>query len=248
MSDDRSIYLRPPINGIGIGDYTLHDFAAKWMMQQDDIAEIARHAAANAELRKQAPTASRIVMFGDSITEFWPYPHLDGFELINRGIAGQNSSQMLLRFQDDVVSLSANYVVILCGTNDLRAYVGHPASVAASALARISRNVTAMSDIAKANDIRVMLCALPPVGCDLQRVSRDTAAVQIINQWLGAFAAHRGYSFVDYFSALADERGHLPVELGEDGVHPNIAGYARMWPILSSTIEALAVAAQRSGD
>jgi lysophospholipase L1-like esterase len=94
-----------------------------------------------------------------------------------------------------------------------------------------------MADIAKANDIRVVLCALPPVGRDLRRVSRDPAAVQTVNQWLGAFAARRGYSFADYFSALAEE-GYLPVELGEDGVHPNIAGYARMWPILSSIIAA----------
>jgi lysophospholipase L1-like esterase len=237
MSDDKPVYLRPPLNGVGIGDYTLHDFAAKWMMQKDDIAEIARHAAANAELRAQAPTAPRIVMFGDSITEFWRCPHLDGVELVNRGIAGQNSSQMLLRFEDDVVSLSPKAVVILCGTNDLRAYVGDPSSIGASALARISRNVTAMADIAKANDIRVVLCALPPVGRDLRRVSRDPAAVQTVNQWLGAFAARRGYSFADYFSALAEE-GYLPVELGEDGVHPNIAGYARMWPILSSIIAA----------
>jgi lysophospholipase L1-like esterase len=236
MSDDKPVYLRPPLNGVGIGDYTLHDFAAKWMMQQDDIAEIARHAAANAELRAQRPTAPRIVMFGDSITEFWQFPHVDGVALVNRGIAGQNSSQMLLRFEDDVVSLSPKAVVILCGTNDLRAYVGNPSSIETSALARISRNVTAMADIAKANDIRVILCALPPVGRDLRRVSRDPAAVQTINRWIGAFAARRGHSFADYFSALAEERGYLPVELGEDGVHPNMAGYARMWPVLSSII------------
>lgn len=242
MPDDTPVYLRPPLNGTGIGDYTLHDFAAKWMMQQDDIAEISRYAAANAGLRAQAKTAARIVMFGDSITEFWSYPHLDGAELVNRGIAGQNSSQMLLRFEDDVVALSPENVVILCGTNDLRAYVGHPSSVGASALARISQNLTAMCDIAKANGIQVVICALPPVGQDLQRVSRDPAVVRSVNQWLADFAARRDYPFVDYFSALTDKSGYLPAELGEDGVHPNLAGYDKMWCVLSRALTALLAA------
>lgn len=85
-----------------------------------------------------------------------------------------------------------------------------------------------MADISKANGVKVVLCALPPVGHDLQRVSRDTMAVQAINQWLRAFAADRRYYFVDYYSALADEDGHLPPKWGEDGVHPNLAGYDRM--------------------
>lgn len=230
MSDEKTVYLRPPLNGTGIGDYTLHDFVAKWMMQQDDIAEIDRHAAANAALG--APVRPRIVLFGDSITEFWQPPPLENIELVNRGIAGQNSSQMLLRFEDDVVSLSPKAVVILCGTNDMRAYVGDPASIRDSALARVSRNVRAMADIARANRISVVLCTLPPVGRDLQKVSRDPAAVRGINAWLSRFAADRGCGVVDYYSALADVDGYLPSALGEDGVHPNEAGYSRMWPVL----------------
>jgi len=236
MPDDDLVYLRPPLNGAGIGDYTLRDFAAKWMMQQDDIAEIARYAAANAALRALPAPRSRVVLLGDSITEFWSTPGMDGFEVVNRGIAGQNSSQMLLRFEDDVVGLSPLTVVILCGTNDLRCYVGDPSSIAASARARISRNVTAMTDIAKANSIGVVLCALPPVGRDRQRVSRDIAAVQAVNEWLESFAERRECPFVNYYAALADVDGYLPCELGEDGVHPNAAGYARMWPALQLAI------------
>lgn len=229
MSDDKSTYLRPPRNGVGIGDYTLHDFAAKWMMQQDDIAEIGRHADANAALRERPAALPRVIMFGDSITEFWTCPTVDGIEMVNRGIAGQNSSQMLLRFEDDVVSLAPKVVVILCGTNDLRTYVGEPSSIRASAQARISRNVKAMADISRANGIKLVLCAVPPVGRDLQQVSRDTPAVQAINQWLKVFAAQRDCGFVDYNQALADGDGHLPPDLGEDGVHPSPAGYERMW-------------------
>jgi len=228
MSHETSAYLRPPLNGAGIGDYTLHDFAAKWMMQQDDIAEISRYAASNAALREKAPTLPRLVMFGDSITEFWQLPDLEGAEIINRGIAGQNSSQMLLRFEDDVASLAPKVVAILCGTNDLRAYVGDPASIGTSALARISRNVKAMADIAKANDIRVVLCTIPPVGRERQRVSRDPTAVRTVNEWLRQFASSRSFHLVDYYLALASEDGYLPPELGEDGVHPSQQGYSRM--------------------
>lgn len=236
MSGEKYVYLRPPLNGSGIGDYTLHDFAAKWMMQQDDLAEVSRHATANAALLTRPRALPRIVMFGDSITEYWELPQIEGLELVNRGIAGQNSSQMLLRFEDDVVGLAPRAVVILCGTNDLRCYVGDPASIAQSALARISRNVKAMTDIASYNGIAVIICTLPPVGPDLARVSRDSAAIRAANQWLKEFAHTRGYGLVDYYAALADSDGDLPPDLGDDGVHPSAAGYARMWSLLRSDI------------
>jgi lysophospholipase L1-like esterase len=236
MSNEKPAYLRPPLNGIGIGDYTLHDFAAKWMMQQDDIAEVSHYSAANAVLREQASIHPRIVMFGDSITEFWQLPDVEGVDIINRGIAGQNSSQMLLRFEDDVVSLAPRAVVILCGTNDLRCYVGEPESMAASAIARISRNIMAMVDISKANNIRAVMCTVPPVGRDSRRVSRDPAAIRAVNKWLGQFASSRGCRLADYYSALAGEDGYLATELGEDGVHPSLQGYLRMWPALLPVI------------
>jgi lysophospholipase L1-like esterase len=239
MTDDKTVYLRPPLNGIGIGDYTLRDFAAKWMMQQDDIAEVRKYSAANELLKTAEGDKPRVVMLGDSITEFWEFPTVSGFSLINRGIAGQNSSQMLLRFEDDVVALSPFAVVLLCGTNDLRAYVGAPASVSASALVRISRNVRAMADIAKANSIRVLLCALPPVGSDSERVSRSSEGIRNVNRWLEEFAHERGYPFADFHSALADLNGFLPEKFGEDGVHPNKSGYGQMWPALKSAITTL---------
>ncbi len=228
------IYLRPPLGGKGIGDYTLHDFVAKWMMQQDDIAEIATFADANAALLQSDDTRNRVVMFGDSITAFWdlaPF-ETEAVALINRGIPGQNSSQMVLRFVDDVVALKPRKVGILCGTNDLRAYVGDPASVADSALARIRRNLVAMCDIAKANNIAVVLATLPPVCGDRDRVNRDSDAIRTANAWLKVFAEQRGYPLADYHRALADKDGHLPAELGEDGLHPSPSGYALMWPML----------------
>ncbi len=233
------VYLRPPLGGTGIGDFSLHDFAAKWMMQQDDIAETGVFAAANAALPPPAE-AARVLMFGDSITAFWDVASLSspGLEFVNRGIPGQNSSQMLLRFIDDVVSLQPATVAILCGTNDLRAYVGDPAAVAASALARIRRNLTAMCDIAKANGIAVILSTLPPVTVDRDRVNRDIQAIRTVNAWIETFAAARFYPVADYYRALADAGGYLAPEDGEDGLHPSAAGYARMGPALDRALKA----------
>ena len=234
------VYLRPPLGGTGIGDFSLHDFAAKWMMQQDDIAETSVFAAANAALPPPAGDA-RIVLFGDSITAFWDIAPLSSpaRQFVNRGISGQNSSQMLLRFIDDVVALKPSTVVILCGTNDLRSYVGDPASVATSALARIRRNLTAMCDIATANGIKIVLATLPPVTSDVDKVNRDISAIRTVNAWISALAADRGYPLADYYRALADAGGYLAHEDGEDGLHPSPAGYARMWPALDSALKAL---------
>ena len=229
-------YLRPPMGGNGIGDYSLHDFVSKWMMQQDDIAETGVFAAANAALA--APTTRRIVAFGDSITAFWDLAPYDttARSFVNRGIPGQNSSQMLLRFVDDVVNLKPAIVVILCGTNDLRCYVGDPASIAASALARIQRNLRAMCDIARANGIDVVLSTLPPVCSNRDQVNRDAGAIVAVNAWITQFAADRGYPLADYHTALAGPDGHLSPADGEDGLHPSAAGYAKMWPMLDRAL------------
>jgi|SRR5690242_14143268 len=235
--------LRPPAHGVGIGDYTLHDFAAKWLMQQDDIAEIGHFAAANQALAPEPAGRMRIVQFGDSITAHWDLSAHDTAKrhFVNRGIGGQNSSQMVLRFESDVVALHPQIVVILAGTNDLRAYVGDPASVGTSALARISRNLTAMADMAKANHIGVVLSLIPPVGTDRERIARDQASIDQINDWIRTFARLRHLSVVDYPSALADDRGAMPDSYSQDGIHPNAAGYAVMWPKLEAAIAGLAV-------
>lgn len=233
--------LRPPAGGHGIGDYTLHDFAAKWMMQQDDLAEVGRYREANAALAASGDKRPRIVLMGDSITDHWDAleaePHED-LLIVNRGIGGQNTSQMLLRFEDDVVAQKPAVVVILGGTNDLRAYVGDPASVGASALARISRNITAMSDIAKGRGFKVVLATLPPVGADREKVSRDAQAILTVNAWIKAFAAERGYPVADYHAALVDAAGVLPSSLSPDGIHPNADGYAAMRPALAKALAA----------
>lgn len=230
--------LVPPRGGIDVGDYTLRDFAAKWMFQQCDLAELGRYREANAALSGDGGTRARIVLMGDSITEFWTDSEMlagEGWRVLNRGIAGQNATQMLLRFEDDVVALSPRVAVLLCGTNDLRCYAGHPAAIADSALDRIRIAVTAMADISAARGIALILCTLPPVGRQPE-TWRDPAALRGVNAWIAGFAESRGLETVNYYDALADGEGFLPAALSDDGVHPNAAGYARMATALQAAL------------
>ncbi len=222
--------LIPPRDGVDIGDYTLRDFAAKWLMQQCDLAEVSVYREANRALLAGEDRRQRVVFMGDSITEFWmdlAELQTESVAIVNRGIRGQNSSQMLLRFEDDAIALRPACIVLLCGTNDLRSYVGDAGSVAESARHRIVRNVTAMADIAQARRIALCLGALPPVN-PAHPVHRDSSAIVSINGWLADFAATRQLGFIDYHRALVDAAGHLDAAFSEDGLHPNAAGYVRM--------------------
>jgi acyl-CoA thioesterase I len=238
MSGDTTPVVSPPRSGGDIGDYSLRDFAMKLLVQQADLAEVERYRVANRELRQGGDGRDRIVLMGDSIIEFWnAAAALEGatWRAVNRGIAGQNSTQMLLRFEDDVVALAPRLLVLLCGTNDLRCYAGHPSTIAASALERITRNVTAMTDIAGARGIVAMIGTLPPVGVR-RDVCRDPGAIRAVNQWLTEFATGRGLGVIDYHAALIDADGHLPPQFSEDGVHPNCEGYARMMTALRAAL------------
>jgi acyl-CoA thioesterase I len=217
----------------------MHDFAAKWMIQLDDIAEIARYREANRVLRAEADRRGRIVFIGDSITEGWKALERRSDadrRWINRGIGGSNTTQMLLRFEDDAVALHPKTVVIMGGTNDFRAYAGTPATVAEGAIERIQRNVTAMSDIASARGIAVVLCSIPPVGRDLDRIARDPAGIARANRWISSFARERGFRFVNYAEVLGDADGFMKGGLSPDGIHPNEAGYDRMMALLDAAL------------
>jgi acyl-CoA thioesterase I len=232
--DERQPVLIPPRGGGDVGDYSLRDFAAKWLVQQADLAEIARYRSANAAVLNDSDPRDRVVLIGDSITEFWDDASaLAGptWRTVNRGIAGQNSTQMLLRFEADVVDLAPRLAVLLCGTNDLRSYAGSPALIADSAGDRIRRNVTAMADIASGRGFQLALCTVPPVGRQPD-VYRDAGAIRSINSWIVDFAGQRGLRVADYYSALADNDGSLSLTLSDDGVHPNKLGYARMIDVL----------------
>jgi lysophospholipase L1-like esterase len=239
VATSASAQIRPPSGGKGVGDYTLHDFAAKLMMQQDDIAEVGRYREANRALLAERDARPRIVFVGDSITELWTALEARTDRTrrwINRGIGGSNTTQMLLRFEDDAVGLQPAIVVLMGGTNDFRAYAGSPASVVDGAFERIRRNITAMSDIADARHIAMVLCSIPPVGRDIERIARDPAGIVRANRWLAAFARDRGYRFIDYAGVLSDRDGFLKSEYSQDGIHPNAAGYDAMMGVLESAL------------
>lgn len=213
-----------------LGEYTLHDFAAKWMMQQDDLADLEHYAEENAALIASGDERRRIVLIGDSITYHWPEELLpdDSTTLfVNRGIPGQNTSQMLLRFEDDVVALRPAMVVIFAGTNDLRAHAGKPEDLRDRVTRQVQRNITAMVDIADARQIAVVLCAITPVGPSQAGVYRDPETILSLNRWLRRFSDERGLAFVDYHEAVSKKRILNPAFTTDD-LHVNESGYRAM--------------------
>jgi lysophospholipase L1-like esterase len=158
---------------------------------------------------------------------------------VNRGIAGQITPQMLIRFRQDVIALRPKVVVILAGTNDIAGNIG-PTTFTA-----IENNLTTMSELARAHGIRVVLASLLPVsdynrtrdGKPLIRtIERPLIRLQTLNSWMKQYAAEEGFVYLDYFSHLADEKGLLKEEFSDDGVHPNSKGYEVMAPLAEVAI------------
>ena len=175
-----------------------------------------------------------VVFIGDSITEFWGVadPDLFSGRIVNRGISGQTSPQILLRFMADVVALKPGAVHILCGGNDLAGNTGPTTPE------DYRNNIRAMATLAEANDVRVILGALTPfdVVAWNPAVGDLRARTKELNEWQAAFARERGLIRADYFAALADDEGRLRAEFHRDGVHPTRAGYSVMRPIADRAI------------
>lgn len=191
-----------------------------------DYFGLCRYNDANAAL--PAATKKRIVFFGDSITELWAADSPDFFlnDVINRGISGQTTQQMLGRFRADVIDLKPKAVHIIAGTNDIAGNTG-PTS-----LARIEANIENMVELAQAHGIQVILGATPPAARFAWRPEiAPTDVIKAYNLWLKDFAKRKGAQFIDYHAALDDGRGGLRADLSGDGVHPNAAGYRIMAPL-----------------
>jgi lysophospholipase L1-like esterase len=216
-----------------------------------DWAGLGRYQEANARLPPPGSQESRVVFMGDSITDFWDDEGAGGFfpgrPYVNRGISGQTTSQMLVRFRPDVVALRPKAVVILAGTNDLAGNTG-PIRLAA-----IEGNLASMAELAHAHDVRVVLASLLPVSDDhrdadgkplVRTACRPPAQIQALNERIRRYAAEQRHVYLDYATALADARGMLKTELSEDGLHPNAKGYALMAPLAEKAI-AQALAAKR---
>jgi lysophospholipase L1-like esterase len=210
-----------------------------------DFGGLYRYAAANAALAAPKPGEPRVVFFGDSITDNWSKREYGGFfpgkPYVNRGIGGQTTAQMLLRFRADVIELHPKAVVILAGTNDIAGNAG-PVSVD-----QIQDNLATMAELARAHGIQVVLASLLPVSDDKKDASgqplirtrqRPTATIRALNRWLADYAATNAHVYLDYFSATADANGLLRLELNDDGLHPNARGYAVMTPLAEKAIAA----------
>jgi len=198
-----------------------------------DFPWLAKFRQADAELTPPAPGEDRVVFMGDSITEGW---HLEtsfaAKPYINRGISGQTSPQMVLRFRQDVIDLKPKVVVILAGTNDVAGNTGPMTPE------ETENNLASMADLATFNHIRVVLCSITPAfdfpwAPGLQPAPR----IDALNEWIRNYASEKGYVYVDYHSAMKDARDGLPANLSHDGVHPNPAGYAIMAPLAEAGIE-----------
>jgi len=200
-----------------------------------DWPQLARYRESNASLPLPAPGEQRVVFYGDSITDAWgrdgSSTFFPGKPYVNRGISGQTTPQMLVRFRQDVVDLHPAGVVILAGTNDIAGNTGF------SSLQMIEDNFKSMTEIAVANHIRVILASVLPVSDYPWRKGLQPAeTVRALNQWLKGYARSCGQTYLDYYSAMANAQGGLDPELAHDGVHPTAAGYAIMAPLAEKAI------------
>ena len=199
-----------------------------------DWANLQRYHQANTELQKPAPGEQRVVFMGNSIVEGWAplfstlFP---GKPYIGRGISAQTTPQMLVRFRQDVVALKPKVVVILGGTNDIAGNTGP------STLEMIEDNIASMTEIAKANGIRVVLASvLPVIDYPWKKGLEPAPKIVALNTWIRSYAEKAGAVYVDFHGAMADDRNGMKEGLSTDGVHPNVAGYAIMGPLVERAI------------
>jgi lysophospholipase L1-like esterase len=204
--------------------------------QQADWPNLARYRAENKALAPVTSGERRVVFYGDSITDAWGRHEnsgafFPGKPYVNRGISGQTTPQMLVRFQQDVVHLHPAAVVILAGTNDIAGNTGPTTD------AMIEDNFTSMAEIAQQNDIKVVMASILPAYAypwkpEIQPVER----IRTVNKWLQSYCASKGCVYLDYYSAMADEKGAMLPGMAIDGVHPTAKGYEVMAPLAEKAV------------
>ncbi len=207
---------------------------------QNDWPNLTRFHDDNISIGLPAPGENRVVFMGNSITEGWSRidpEFFSGKPYVNRGISGQTTPQMLIRFRPDAINLKPSVIVILAGINDIAGNTGP------STLEMIEDNLASMVDLAKANNIPVILCSvLPAFDFPWRPGLQPAEKVVQLNTWIKSEADKRGCVYLDYFTPMADERHGLKPELTSDGVHPNLAGYKVMEPLVESAIKKALIA------
>lgn len=204
------------------------------MSKAQDFANFGRYTQQNQDLISQNVVPNSVLM-GDSITEGWFSTDPNFFtknNFVGRGISGQVTSQMLLRFREDVIKLKPKRVIILAGTNDIAENQG-PIS-----LDKVFGNIVSMAELARANNIRVVLCSvLPAYDFPWKNGMQPADKVIALNKMIKDYAQKNNITYVDYHSALKDEKNGLPKEIAEDGIHPNKSGYEKMEAILMKSLK-----------
>ena len=203
---------------------------------------LSRYGDANTKMVAPGKNELRVVFMGDSITDSWGKPgqaeFFPGKPYINRGISGQTTPQMLIRFRGDVIELNPKVVVILAGTNDIAGNTGP------TTLAAIEDNLASMAELAGMHHIKVVFSSVLPVSDYelrdgqqiIQTQRRPPAQIQELNRWMKEYASQHHLVYLDYYSAMVDEKGFLKDELSNDGLHPNVKGYEVMNPLAEAAI------------
>jgi lysophospholipase L1-like esterase len=222
----------PPSGHAGLDQYR----ASRIAIYTDDFGQLTRYREANAALPAPAADENRVVFFGDSITDIWKLSdYFPGKPYINRGIGGQTTPQMLVRFRQDVIDLHPKVVVMLAGTNDIAGNTGPMRDE------DIEANYASMAELARLHEIRVVFSSVLPVHNYTERskdmyAQRPPARILALNAWLKDYCAKNDLVYLDYFSAMVDDTGLLKKDLAEDGLHPNAAGYKIMAPLAEAAI------------
>jgi lysophospholipase L1-like esterase len=201
-----------------------------------DWPNLKRYRDADATVAAPAADEDRVVFMGDSITDGWGKRYgkfFPGKPYINRGISGQTTPQMLIRFRPDVIALKPKVVVILAGTNDISGNTGP------STLEMIEDNLASMVDLAQKNNIKVVLSSVMPVCDYIQNQTKRRPNEQIIalNKWIKGYAAGHNVIYLDYYTPMLDDKGVLKQEITFDGLHPNSEGYDIMMPLAQKAID-----------
>ncbi len=204
----------------------------------DDYGQLQRYRADDVTVKAMPENKDRVVFFGDSITDGWKLDKYFGDKpYVNRGISGQTTPQMLVRFRQDVIDLKPKVLVVLAGTNDIAGNTGPMKTE------DIEANLASMAELAKVNKIKVVFSSVLPVNNYTEKskdfyAQRPTERILELNRWLKDYCAKNGHTYLDYFSAMVDDKGMLKRELAEDGLHPNDAGYKIMAPMAEAAIKA----------
>ena len=201
-----------------------------------DWANLSKYREDNAKLALASSSENRIVFMGNSITEGWKTFHPEFFSgkpYINRGISGQTTPQMLLRFRADVINLNPELVIILAGTNDIAGNTGP------SSIEMIAHNIISMAELAMINDIKIILCSVLPVYDYTWKPGLNPVGkISALNEIIRDYAQNNGIMYLDYYSSMVDDRKGLTEDYTYDGVHPNKLGYTIMESLLKTAIDA----------